>query len=213
MNLRCSECSSVVRPVVVFDIDGTLGDYYFHFREFAERYWDRRLERNWNGVGNWEEHLGLSREEYRSAKLAYRQGGMKRSLPVYQDANWLMKQLLSETMFEIWVATTRPWQSIDTIDRDTQWWLSRQGWKVTGLLYGEDKYEQLLTRIEPERVIGVFDDLGKYLQQAKNLGLPTWQPARVHNGASSVKWERRGSLIDARHWLHQNHLAWGERNK
>lgn len=208
--MLCSSCSQSVKPVVAFDIDGTLGDYYEHFARFAETYWNRPLQRGWDGRGDWEEFLGLTREEYRQAKLAYRQGGMKRSLPVYEDAKWLMNELSRDPVYDIWVATTRPWQSLDSIDRDTQWWLETHRWRVSGLLYGEDKYDQLVSRVDRRRVIGVFDDLAVYANYAKNLELPVWQPARIHNSRDKMNGVNRGNLVDAASWLFKNHTQWDE---
>jgi hypothetical protein len=34
----CTRCSSVVKPLVAVDIDGTLGDYHTHFLNFAREY-------------------------------------------------------------------------------------------------------------------------------------------------------------------------------
>lgn len=208
--MLCSSCSQNVKPVIAFDIDGTLGNYYEHFTRFAETYWNRSLNRGWDGIGDWEEFLGLTREEYRQAKLAYRQGGMKRSLPVYEDAKWLMNEVARDSVYDIWVATTRPWQSLDSIDRDTQWWLQINRWHVSGLLYGEDKYDQLVSRVDRERVIGVFDDLAVYANYAKNLELPVWQPTRTHNSRDKMNGPVQGNLVDAAKWLFENHTQWEE---
>ena len=39
--MLCTSCSAVIRPVVAFDLDGSLGDYHNHFLNFAEGYLDR----------------------------------------------------------------------------------------------------------------------------------------------------------------------------
>lgn len=209
--MLCSSCSGEVRPVVAVDIDGTLGDYYEHFRSFAEGYWGRPMRRGWSGHGNWEDHLGMTRAEYRQAKLAYRQGGMKRNLPTYLGADYFMKQL-KDWNLEIWVATTRPWQRLDNIDPDTQWWLSRHGWTPQGLLYGDDKYEQLCQVVNRERVLLVVDDLAENLQRASECGLYGWQVSREQNRHASVKWHHRGNFGDILREISMLRETWQKEN-
>ena len=194
--MLCSDCSALVRPVVALDIDGTLADYYEHFRSFAEMYWARPMRRGWHGQGNWEEFLGMTQQEYRQAKLAYRQGGMKRNLPLYIGVPDFIRRL-SHLDLEIWVATTRPWQRLDNVDPDTQWWLSHTlNFQPYGLLYGEDKYDQLCMAVDRERILMVVDDLQENLLAASVAGINGWQVAREHNTHPNVKWHQRGNLSD-----------------
>lgn len=205
--MLCDKCGGRVTPVFVSDIDGTLGDYYSHFRDFAEGYWCRPMHRDWNGVGNWEDHLGMTQQEYRQTKLAYRQGGMKRNLPLYGDTLTFMDRL-NEMGVDIWLATTRPYQRLDNIDPDTKFWVDKHGWTIAGLLYGDDKFQQICQAVDPSRIIGVVDDLVENLLQAAMLGLPTFQVKRDHNRGTGAKWDRRGSLYDAATWAAERLQDW-----
>lgn len=210
--MKCSSCSALVRPVVALDIDGTLGQYHETFGPFARNYWDIQVSyvQPYDGSVEFEEYLGLTKEQYRQAKLAYRQGGMKRMLPVYEGVFDFMN-FLKALGVEIWVATTRPWASVQNIDPDTQFWIKRNGWEVDGLLYGEDKYGQLVDHVDPQRVIGVIDDQAYQLQNALHVELPTLQVDRVHNSAPGLKWHQRGSLGDAADWLLKGYDEWNDR--
>ena len=84
--MRCSDCGKRIKPVVVFDIDGTLANYHDTFVGFCDIYFHHQFKQDWDGSGNWEDFLGLTRAEYREVKLAYRQGGHKRWLPLYPGA-------------------------------------------------------------------------------------------------------------------------------
>ncbi len=91
--MLCSGCSETVTPIVVWDIDGTLGAYHWAFTEFVRRYWNLDVNPHtdpWYGEGEFEDYLGLTKERYRQAKLAYRLGGNKRWLPIYQGAQEAM---------------------------------------------------------------------------------------------------------------------------
>jgi len=158
--MLCTHCSAPVRPIVACDIDGTLGDYHGHFVMFASHYLARRLKaaENYRSNKKFAEYLGISLPEYRTIKLAYRQGGMKRSMPIFQGSQVLVKTIL-EAGCELWLTTTRPYLRLDNIDPDTRFWLERHGIKYHGLLYDEDKYQVLAEMIDPGRVVLVIDDL------------------------------------------------------
>lgn len=159
-------------PVVAWDIDGTLANYYEHFRKFAEAYTLRSLPVDWNRRyrGEFSEALGLEKEEYRRIKLAYRQGGQKRMLtPKYQAGETIRD--LRVNGIQVWICTTRPWNSLANIDPDTQFWLETHIGRVDGVIYGEEKYEDLIEQVGKDRVLGVVDDLPENVRRAESLGL------------------------------------------
>ena len=106
----CTECGREIKPIVAVDIDGTLAEYHLTLQRFACDYWDiPQPVATWGGLGNFEDHLGITQAQYREAKLAYRQGGYKRMAPAYpfaiQFMNWL-----NQLDVELWITTTRPWK-------------------------------------------------------------------------------------------------------
>lgn len=181
---RCTTCSVVVPPVFVCDIDGTLGDYHIAFAKFCWRYWDLPdFGDAWDGSGEMEDYLGVTKEQYREAKLAYRQGGNKRWMPVYQGASLLIDAARGKGA-EIWIATTRPYNRLDNIDPDTREWMRRNRINFDHMLYGEDKYRQVCERIDPARVVAVLDDLPELYDEAVKLGLPAILRGNTHNVAT-----------------------------
>jgi hypothetical protein len=209
--MRCTGCSQNIRPVVAVDIDGTLGDYHSHFTDFCYLYFgwerDRLLDVPWNGFSNFEDWLGLDRVKYREAKLAYRQGGNKRWLPLYEDAPEVMAGI-RQSGAEIWIATTRPWQRLDNIDPDTQEWLRRHGIPYDHMLYGDDKYAQLISCVDPERIVAVIEDLPEQWERAKGLNLPVILRANHHNQATGTKITPQGTLVACGLWAVENVLEW-----
>lgn len=174
--MKCSKCSAVIRPVVAIDIDGTLGDYHGHFLEFAAGWLGVRpgpAVPMWEGAAA--EGQGFSdwfcfafqveRTTFRAIKLAYRQGGMKRSMPVYDHAVAFVRSLQARGA-EVWLTTTRPHDRFDRVDPDTREWLRRNGIPFDGLLYDDRKMEALAERVERERVAFVLDDLPETLARA-----------------------------------------------
>jgi len=165
----CSNCGKKIDPVIVVDIDGTLGDYHSHFTWFAEQYLGQPLGHNYRGDVEFSKYLEIPKDVYRDIKLAYRQGGMKRVMPLFTGASGFMRTLKAMGL-EIWIATTRPYLRLDNIDPDTRHWLDRHFIPYDGMVYGDkdDKYKQVLSAVDRDRVIGVIDDLFDQCYMAKN---------------------------------------------
>ncbi len=169
--MRCSNCSETVSPVVALDIDGTLGNYHEHFELFASAYLYKAIEPEDTYDGSMKHSDWFCKvfdtdiTTFRSVKLAYRQGGMKRLMEPYVYARELVNGLKSAGA-EVWLTTTRPWERYDRVDPDTREWLRRNGIVFDGLIYDENKMDVLADRVDPERVCFVLDDLTEELFKA-----------------------------------------------
>lgn len=186
--------------VVGIDIDGTLGQYHEHFLRFARawlgsgEYWpgppSLRSVRSptgqlvpwaddtYDGSCKLYEYMGISKARYRQCKLAYRRGGLKRSMPVYPGA----RELLTALRRRAWVVvcTTRPYLHLDNIEPDTTEWLRRNRLPYDAMLMGEHKYRDL-KRQYGSMAVAVLDDDPALLQQADSLGMYALLMARTHN--------------------------------
>jgi phosphoglycolate phosphatase-like HAD superfamily hydrolase len=174
------------KPVVALDIDGTTGDYHGHFTRFAEQWCGRTMPDptlNTEGVPLYK-WLGMSKATYRQCKLAYRQGGMKRSMPAYPGVSELTHTIRKEGG-EVWIATTRPYLRLDNIDPDTRHWLRRNKVQFDGVLFGEHKYRDL-KRILGERVLFIVDDLPEQIEVAQAIGLRAFLRDQPYNRAWSA---------------------------
>lgn len=162
-----------MRPVVAVDIDGTLGAYHEHFLEFAEGWLGRTMPKvdTFEG-GSLSRHMRVSKDTYRQVKLAFRQGGLKRSMPVYPHARELTIDLRKQGA-EVWVCTTRPYLRLDNIDPDTRHWLRRNGIQYDGVIFGEGKYKRLAQIVGQAAIVAVLDDLPEQIVASYRLGLPT----------------------------------------
>lgn len=169
-------------PVVALDIDGTLAEYYKHFHWFAEMYTQRTLPLEFHRQyrGEFSEALSLDKNLYRDIKLAYRQGGMKRSIPEKTGAGALVRHI-RDMGVQVWICTTRPWNRLDNIDPDTTFWINRNLGRVDGVIYGEEKYQDLLEIVGSRPILGVADDLPENTAKARSLGLKTILLRGSHN--------------------------------
>lgn len=170
--MKCSDCSAKVLPVVCIDIDGTLATYHETLAVFIEWYLPTsRLPRSWDGHGEFNEHLGIDKEEYRQAKLAFRAGGYKRAMAPFTGAVQFMHHLRALDI-EVWVTTTRPWQRMDNVDPDTKEWLRRYNIPYKHLLFDEDKYGLMTELVDPDRIVMVLDDEHDQRDRCRELELP-----------------------------------------
>lgn len=170
-------------PVVALDIDGTLGDYHLHFIRFAEQWVGRKLPSPTEMTGGVKlyKYLGISKSTYRRIKLAYRQGGMKRSMPVYWGAGELTKMIRKKGC-QVWICTTRPYLSLDNIEPDTRHWLrDRAHAQFDNVLFGEHKYRDLVKAVGRDRVVMVVDDLPEMVDVACELGLRAYIRSQPYN--------------------------------
>lgn len=157
-------------PLVALDLDGTLGDYHRHFERFAQMWTGREIVWDPEIVGPFYKQLGMSKAVYRQCKLAYRMGGMKRSIPVFEGAAELSRAIRGAGA-AIAACTTRPYLAMSTIDLDTQHWIKRNGIQVDHILYGEHKYRDLVKSVGRDRVICALDDDLSQLGIATRLGV------------------------------------------
>lgn len=215
--MRCSNCSHEVKPVVAIDIDGTLGDYHGHFARFAEGWLGVAEHADlYNGAEPYREWFcrtyGVDVTTFRSIKLAYRQGGMKRTMPVFPHAAALTADLMGAGA-EVWLTTTRPWDRYDRVDPDTRAWLDRRGIRYHGLLYDELKMDALAERVDPDRVCFVLDDDIEVLHRAESL-FPGSTVLKKNPYNDALKWlVMVGSLEDAKAVAAAQILDWDIRTK
>lgn len=194
--MRCSNCSAIVQPIVALDIDGVLGEYHMHLLDFMVDYFGRAMRQGWDGTGDWEMFLGLSRHEYREAKLAFRQGGMKRTMPMRNGAFDIAWQA-SIHGAEVWITTTRPYNRLDSVDPDTKEWLHRNSVYYDHLLYDEHKYDRLALIVDPHRVVFVLDDLPEMAAEAnRNFHGKSYLLIRPHNQGGRCGEERQVASLD-----------------
>lgn len=181
----------VLRPVVGLDIDGTEGEYHEHFAAYAEAYLQRPVIRHWDGSMPYWKCFGVSKATYRMMKLGYRQGHLKRSMPVREGAAELTWEL-RRAGAEVWMCTTRPWLRLDNIDPDTRFWLRNNRIQYDGVLFGPKKYADLARLVGIGRVVGVLDDEPEQCAAADRARLPAYLINRPYN--QEGEWPRLDSL-------------------
>lgn len=194
--MQCTTCSQQLKPILVTDIDGTLGDYHGHFFSFADLWLGtaanysggqptqaEKWKQAYDGTTDLATFMGLDKKIYRAIKLAYRQGGMKRCMPAHLFAQSFLRSA-RRAGCEIWIATTRPYNRLDNIDPDTQEFLRRAGLTWDHLVYGEDKYDEVFEQIDVGRVVMALEDLHPLCEEADALGFQVVQFRTRYNAGA-----------------------------
>ncbi len=183
--------------VVALDLDGTSGDYHGHFTWFISQWLGRPMPdpTQYTGGVPFHKHLGVSRSTYNDAKLAYRQGGIKRWMPAYEGIGEFTRHVRSKGV-QLWICTTRPYLNLSNIDGDTRHWLRRNQMQYDGVLYGSNKYRDLVRVVGRERVLCVFEDLPVLTAQADALGLRAYLRAQPYNVGASGNAGVVGNVIE-----------------
>jgi hypothetical protein len=167
------------RPVVGLDIDGVLGDYHRHFLEFAAGWFGRAFPspEEVNPGLPLSQFMDVPHSEYRECKLAYRQGGLKRTMPAYPFASELCGNIRASGA-QLWLCTTRPYLRLDNIDPDTREWLDRNDIGYDAILWEglhegteSTKYADLVEQVGLDRIVAVTDDLPEQTADAERLGI------------------------------------------
>lgn len=191
-------------PVVGLDIDGTMGDYHGHFLRFAEGWLGREMPdpSDINPGLPLHRHMGTAKSTYRRIKTAYRQGGLKRSMPCYSGARELTVAL-RRAGAEVWICTTRPYLQHGPIEPDTRHWLRRNGIQHDHILWGEHKYRDLVRIAGIDRVVCVIEDLPVMAEQAMSNLIPAILRDQPYNrwwngGNSPGEHMRAADLAEAR---------------
>jgi hypothetical protein len=186
------------KPVVGLDIDGTLGDYHAHFLRFAEGWYGRAMPdpADINPGLPLHKFMGTSKSTYRQCKLAYRQGGLERSMPVYDGASELTRAI-RRAGAEIWLCTTRPYLQLDSQAPNTAHWLRRNRIQYDHLISGPHKYRDLVKQVGAQQIVTILDDLPEMYEQAQSLKLNVWLRDQPYNRHIDTPW-RVKSLLAAK---------------
>lgn len=204
--------SKKMKPVVALDIDGTLGDYHGHFLRFAAGWYGRPMPSpdDINPGLPLHKFMQTSKSTYRQCKLAYRQGGLERSMPCYPGASELTR-VIRRAGGELWLCTTRPYLKLDTINANTRHWLKRNHVQYDHIIWGEYKYRDLVKQVGIDRIAVAMDDLPEMIVQATNCGLYTVLRDQPYNKHYNHGW-RVNDMAEAEEAVLFFLGKWGEYN-
>jgi uncharacterized HAD superfamily protein len=122
------------------DIDGVLNYYPKPWVDFV----NMKLGTSFNNLK--EAKSAIPYQTYKDLKFEYRECGIKRTLPVREGAPETL-QLLKELGYTIIILTSRPFSEHKTLYKQTTDWLDANNIPYDGIIFGEDKYLQILSKV------------------------------------------------------------------
>jgi hypothetical protein len=114
-------------------------------------------------------------------------------MPVYEGAHELVASL-REIGVEVWICTSRPAYKLDTMEPDTKHWLRVNRISFDHMIFGDNKYHDLVKQVPHDKIVCVLDDLTEMIAQATRARLPAMLIERPHNADRPWLSVTRGEL-------------------
>lgn len=168
-------------PIVALDVDGVLADYHGHLHWFAELYLQRKVPLDWGTAnGEFDKAMHLTKEEYRQIKLCYVHSGLRRAMPLKDSLASSLCREVRRSGCQLWLCASKPWKQTLPVDHDLMFWLDLHRIEADAILFGDNKYEQLVTAAQAP-IICAVDDLPEQVERAIGLDIPTALRDGDHN--------------------------------
>jgi uncharacterized HAD superfamily protein len=126
--------------VAGIDIDGVLNYYPKPWVDFV----NSQLGTEFKNLH--EVKYNVPFQKYKDLKFEYRECGVKATLPVREGASEVLWQI-KNLGYMILVLTSRPFSEHKTLYKQTTDWLESNNLPYDGIIFGEDKYLQILSKV------------------------------------------------------------------
>ena len=160
-------------PIIISDIDGTLGDYRSALATYLEVNYQLKLPADDAQTLQFDSDMGLAYPVYHPLKEEFEEVGGYGRLPIYEDAFILLKSLNQWAKdLAIIVYTARPTSRYKHIWLDTYEWLEENGITPTQLHIGNEERVLLAAQLvkEGHNVI-MLEDNPDIIRRASSTGL------------------------------------------
>lgn len=158
--------------VCAFDIDGVLNYYPKTWVDYLNRV----LNANFKDLN--EAKRAIPYKTYKDLKWAYRESGEKAHLEVRAGAKEVLDRL-HNMGYQILILTSRPFKEHKTLFKQTVDWLNAAGLHYDGIIFGEEKYVEVLTQAPGLRFL--VDDHHYYCQSVSRWGYHTFLVNTTYN--------------------------------
>lgn len=144
-------------PVVMVDIDGVLADYPKSFYNYVNEQLGTTFNPEDQKSYDLCREFGISRKLYEELKAKYRETGYKRNIPTIKGSIQALT-MLRVRGYKVVLFTARPVHEFSRIELDTLYWLRSNNYRFDGIIYAENKHEQLANFYRNNKVDFFFED-------------------------------------------------------
>lgn len=184
-------------PIVITDIDGTLGDWRKTFEEWLAGKGIKPEYKDSVRTLRIDEDLSMRYPDYYDLKEEFEASGEYRNIEVYDDARIVLQNLRREYNAFVIAITARPADKYKRIWLDTWEWLQKNSIPVDKLLIGSDPRILLAHSLsQGQKVIMLEDDPGLIMRGA-NSGIKIFARSHPYNsGIQHPNVRRTSTYID-----------------
>lgn len=166
------------RPVLITDIDGTLGDWRSAFIEWLRSRGVVLDKVDSASSLNLDSDLAIRYPNYFRIKEEFEGGGGYRSIPPYEDAQIAMRNLQEHHDAFVIAVTARPVGVYPRIWHDTWLWLKDHNFQVDQLHFSTEPRILLADQLQNSRNVILWEDNPGLMIRAASSGIPVF--ARRH---------------------------------
>jgi len=168
-------------PIIITDIDGTLGDWRQTFEDWINRKGIKPEYKDPVKTLRIDEDLSMRYPDYYELKEEFEASGEYRNIKAYDEVANVLKNLKEEYNVFIIAITARPADKYKRIWLDTWLWLKENDIPVDKLLIGSDPRILLAHSLNKnQRVIMLEDDPGLIMRGA-NSGIKVFVRTHPYN--------------------------------
>ena len=120
----------------------------------------------------------LSYKSYKDLKYEYRECGIKAELEVRAGAKELLDELKRRS-YRTMILTSRPFDEHISLFKQTVSWLDKNQLQYDGIIFGENKYVEILTQVPNLRFF--IDDHRYHAMQVSKWGYPAFLVNTIYN--------------------------------
>lgn len=163
--------------VCALDIDGVLN----YYPQTWVDYLNRQLNANFRDLN--EAKRVIPYKTYKDLKWRYRESGEKAKLEIRAGAKEVMEEL-HRRGYQILLLTSRPFKEHKTLFKQTVDWLTEGRLPYDGIIFGEEKYIEVLTQAPNLRFL--VDDHHYYAQSVAQWGYQTFLINTPYNDGAAT---------------------------
>lgn len=176
------------QPVIISDIDGTLGDWRKEFISRAKQQSTDPQETLLIDVD-----VGIQYDAYVRNKHSFEAGGGYSSIPIFKDAARLLRQAKKCGVYVI-IYTARPVNKYKAVQYDTLRWLQAHSIPFDELRFGHE--ERIMTAVSLRKKghpVLMLEDDPNLILRADNNNILVWARllpynAHLRHNSSNVRW-------------------------
>jgi hypothetical protein len=184
IELESNQEKSVIpsdRPIVICDIDGTLGDWRKTFLEWIESKGIHPASVDFSKSLIIDADLSMTYKDYYDLKEEFESTGQYRNIQIYEDSFDTLYRLRSDYNAYIILETARPSDKYSRIWMDTWIWIEKNHLPVDKLIMGSESRILLAHELSAKTEVILLEDDPGLIMRGANSGITVFARGHSYN--------------------------------